>query len=1005
MTLILDEQSTGQLDAASGGPIASTFGENYSAARAAFLANDLSIARSEGIFEQLQGQKDRAAKLGFALGGEASVRADFTGGDPMGPGALELPSASEARKQEDYSARVSELNARLPEGEKPLLSYGELVGRAAKIAAEKRAQAAEIASRRGEGTNFGGFLGTLVGAFSDPVNIYASIASAPLAARSMLQAIVIEAGVNITSEALIQTKVVPWLIEQGVAPDQARRMAVQNVLMAGVFGAMFGVALRGASVSFGAAARAIRRGKFRRALEAGLDELDKKRADLPEEALTAIDAIREALDAERTAPTRSRSPEALAAHARNLAEVDTAIREGRAPRTTPPAHGDLPAIPSRANPVEAVGEALAASRAGEAASPVPADFKPGKAELAAARDVKRGVPAGKPPPSLTKFVRDSGGLDLNAPEAGELRAQDLGSGRLKLLRRPRGGGGQRSQRAAGHSFDDMALAAQEAGFFPDVKGDARVDIETFVQALIADASGARRFAGREGEAFRSASEALAEQARSLEEDLGIDVGALSDRELAFVLRQDPQALRVADLIRRVDDLGEAESLELARALDDEISRSVDEEMQAAIEAQAAAREGFDAELEIGPERLQELNTSRTARLADLEEIHGDALAARSEAQTGRGPAGQAGPGDQGQAGAAPLAVAARRADQAAQEAPGHRGAGAGKQAEGGQAPVGPEPAFLKSIDEIEALLAAAQRSDAENLLKALGTKERVKRFEQLDARRNSANTTVAGKASKQFDEEFGNLTAEQELLIFGSSADDLSLTIDELKEILEAKNFVEGFAPDDTNVGIGQEVAFAMKNSSKEEISRLLEDGTGPAETQVAVIFVEGGFREFRKRGLSNRQIDELLLDGLENIGFSRADAAEVLSGFSKRPEPRAQTATPQRGLLETDAAQPDPQQGAVQPDAARALGSPPDPSRIPKRDRAFIENVEAEAADIDGIAAGAEARLAEIDLEAVRTRAAEGDPAAGDLLAQLDDAKTREDSWSALLDCLGEGG
>ena len=221
-------------------------------------------------------------------------------------------------------------------------------------------------------------------------------------------------------------------------------------------------------------------------------------------------------------------------------------------------------------------------------------------------------------------------------------------------------------------------------------------------------------------------------------------------------------------------------------------------MQSAIDAQASVREGFDPELEIEPARLQELRTSRpatladldlrqpppdtdaaAARLAELEEIDADALAARSSEEADRGAAGQAGPSGQRQAEPAPGAAAAELANQAAQEAPGSRGPGAGEGVEG--------------------------------------------------------------------------------------------------------------------------------------------------------------------------------------------------------RPE-----------------------QGRS-PKVSEALGSPPDPSRIPKRDRVFIERAEAEAADLDGIAAGADTRLAEIDLARIKARADAGDVAAIDLLEQLDDAKAREASWSALLGCLGE--
>jgi hypothetical protein len=188
--------------------------------------------------------------------------------------------------------------------------------------------------------------------------------------------------------------------------------------------------------------------------------------------------------------------------------------------------------------------------------------------------------------------------------------------------------------------------------------------------------------------------------------------------------------------------------------------------------------------------------------------------------------------------------------------------------------------FRLSAEELDALLARSKVEEAADLLEALGTPERVKLFEKLDRQQNSSNPAVADKAAAEFKKEFGTLTAKQERLIFGEASDP-RMSTEEIKTLLTARNFVESFDPDDTIVSIGREISRGMRNVSKEEITKTLRTGRGPVRVHEAIIQIEGGRRELLTRGLSNEAIDKAILDGMESVGFSRADAREVLSSFA----------------------------------------------------------------------------------------------------------------------------
>jgi len=235
---------------------------------------------------------------------------------------------------------------------------------------------------------------------------------------------------------------------------------------------------------------------------------------------------------------------------------------------------------------------LAASEEKGARFTRPEGWQPTPALLAQAKAYVT-PPKGKAEPErLATFVRRKGGLAADDPLAGDLRAQDLG--RTGLLRKVKYQGIS-TTRSAGQTFDDMALAATEAGYFPE-----RPTAEQFVAALIEDAGAepgkpGARYSTKADQAdladFVTAKEERAAFERWMEEHPLGDPRQMAPEDLAYLLSLDPTSRRLAEL----DDLlargviSEREALERAALLDK--ARAADEaaEAQAMLEIIAQAR--------------------------------------------------------------------------------------------------------------------------------------------------------------------------------------------------------------------------------------------------------------------------------------------------------------------------------------------------------------------------------------------------------------------------------
>lgn len=196
----------------------------------------------------------------------------------------------------------------------------------------------------------------------------------------------------------------------------------------------------------------------------------------------------------------------------------------------------------------------------------PAEWRPTAEEITQARRVTRGwTPETelRRPQSLIDFVRKNGGLRLGSVEAQELIASDLGK-QPGLLRRRGVQADWMAQRAA----DEGYRLGEETAF------GSGVDVDAFVNALIDDASGRVKSypEGHDTDGWRQQREAHIEFHNYME-DIGLQPKGMDPRQVAWVLRQEPEVARLMSMAERYDRLGDEASLEMRWALDGEMAKA------------------------------------------------------------------------------------------------------------------------------------------------------------------------------------------------------------------------------------------------------------------------------------------------------------------------------------------------------------------------------------------------------------------------------------------------
>jgi len=617
MTVFLDENSRRGVDRLTSDVLASTPGDLYTAALGSFIKNEQSDSAAGAKGDLLASQFRRAQALGIDL-----PRSDHLNPfDPLGNRELILQRPSERGDLRfGYDEAVRRANDTLAEtpDEESFLTVFEIETRVLEEAVEARERAEEVRSMVVPGfqSTLAEFGAVGVGVITDPINVLAFTAVAPIALQSLGTAILLEGATGLVSEAIIQTKVVPFLMEQGMSREEALALAAEKVISAGVFGGLFGGLGFGVFKLGAAAFRKFRRGDAK-VIDQVLDGLDAKREQLTPDQRDALDVLKEVREAERTAPFKSRDPDAVGEHLENLAAAEEAAKAGRPvdlphesiiERTEAGAQRVIPGA-------ERISERELAERG------IAAPLRAKKGQLAAdeglfdvaarrqidivdearrlAREAKTEpedeldrllnelrtgrAPGGKfakKPQTLNAFVKRIGGV---RDESGELAARDMTPKTAKGL----------VKKKAGLPADEVGLQAFEAGFFRE-----RPLISELFEAMGDEFAGRRPLIRPRDEPLVVHEEILEEFGRELDE-LGIDLKAMSNAEVRQRL---DAAARAAPAIDELAGL-EGDPLKAARAVGEMADnipariRELEDLMAQADEIGIGGREAIEVDLD------------------------------------------------------------------------------------------------------------------------------------------------------------------------------------------------------------------------------------------------------------------------------------------------------------------------------------------------------------------------------------------------------------------------
>lgn len=181
-----------------------------------------------------------------------------------------------------------------------------------------------------------------------------------------------------------------------------------------------------------------------------------------------------------------------------------------------------------------------------------------------------------------------------------------------------------------------------------------------------------------------------------------------------------------------------------------------------------------------------------------------------------------------------------------------------------------------SLVELDALHVEAKARDAANLLTALGSPAAVVEFHRLDRKRGSLDTQRADQGSAEFDERFGDLTAEQERLIYGVGETDAQA--DEVKTLIDAHL---SFHISDPLPQIARIASFASMHLSAEALNAVTSD-QGSIEAQAAVVQLTRAVHALKERGLEGADVVDGLARAMVELGCTR-EMGDSFDAFEPR--------------------------------------------------------------------------------------------------------------------------
>lgn len=179
---------------------------------------------------------------------------------------------------------------------------------------------------------------------------------------------------------------------------------------------------------------------------------------------------------------------------------------------------------------------------------MPIDYQPTRAQLDLVQAVRTGKIEAAEGQRLVDFLKSKGGIREEDAFRGELATRGITARRRPGL-----------IRKEGLTLDDAALAAQEAGFFPNRPvGPGAVDFERiqvgeFLDALREDVDGLAPRRNADNAEIQNRNDTVRETAAFLERN-GIRAADFSDRELAFIVEnlQEGRADLILDFERQLE---------------------------------------------------------------------------------------------------------------------------------------------------------------------------------------------------------------------------------------------------------------------------------------------------------------------------------------------------------------------------------------------------------------------------------------------------------------------
>lgn len=223
------------------------------------------------------------------------------------------------------------------------------------------------------------------------------------------------------------------------------------------------------------------------------------------------------------------------------------------------------------------------------------------------------------------------------------------------------------------------------------------------------------------------------------------------------------------------------------------------------------------------------------------------------------------------------------------------GAGAGEAGAGEQLGVKPPPAagdligngdlWRLSPEQLEAMLAEQQLSDHDKIVQALGSEEAAREYQRLDRARNDVwNTKRADQAQADLERRFGQLTPEQERLIYGHVGEP---SADDIRQVLEA----HGARFPDHPETAAYEAAAAIRKVRPEELAAVPQ-GSASGAAQAAYVRLMNAIEDLKAAGVSGADLPNQIAKSLVTVGgWKPEDAAEIVRDFMQRAQPQQSAA------------------------------------------------------------------------------------------------------------------